>query len=80
MIRNARRQARRRGLIPCRHAGAARELANLVFGEARLVERAQHAELARGLAPGPIVAAIVRVAAVDDRRDAAARAIAVRCV
>ena len=38
------------------------------FREIDLVERAAHAELARRLAPGPVVAAIVRVVAVDDDR------------
>ena len=34
-VRNARRQARRRGLVPGRQAGAARQLADLVLGQAR---------------------------------------------
>ena len=45
-----------------------------------LVERTPDAELARRLAAGAVVAAIVGVAAVDDDGDSASRAIAERCV
>ena len=52
----------------------ARQLADLVLRQPDLVERAADAELARRLPPGPVVAAIVGVAAVDDRRECRARA------
>ena len=68
VIRNARREARRRRLVPRRQPGAARQLANLGLREIHFVERAADAELARGLTSGPIVAAIVGVVAVDDDR------------
>ena len=71
MIRNARRQARRRRLVPHGQPGEPRLLANLVFRHAGFVERAPHAELLRRDAAGPIVAAIVGVRAVGDVREAA---------
>ena len=48
--------------------------------EIDLVERAAHAELARGLPARPIVAAIVGVVAVDDDRVPRLGAMRVRCV
>ena len=50
------------------------QLADVVLGEAGFVERAAHAVLARRLAAGAVVAAIVGVVAVDDRRRSRARA------
>ena len=74
VIRNPRRQARRGGLVPRRHAGPARQRADLGFGQAHFVERAAHAEFLRRLTPRPVVAAIVRVVAVEhDRESAVAR-------
>src|SRR5476651_2687236 len=64
VIRNARRQARRRRLVPRRQSREARQLANLVLRQIHFVERAAHAELARGLPARTVVAAIVRVVAV----------------
>ena len=66
VVRNARRQARRRRLVPGRQAGAARQLADFVLGQIDFVERAAHAELARRLAARTVVAAVVGVVAVDD--------------
>ena len=66
VIRNARRQTRRCRLVPRRDAGLPRQLANLLLGQIDFVQRAAHAKLARRLAAGTIVAAIVRVVAVDD--------------
>ena len=43
------------------------------FVRSDVIERAAHAEFARRLAPGPVVAAVVGVRAVDDGRDAALR-------
>src|SRR5262249_24505519 len=71
MVRNARRQARRRGLVPRCEPRRARPFADLVLAEIRLVERTDHAELARRLAAGTIIAAIVGVAAVDHGGEAA---------
>ena len=51
--------------------GAPRQLADLVLGQPGLVERADDAELARRLAAGTVVAAVVGVAAVDDGGEAA---------
>ena len=50
-----------------------RQLADLGFRQIHVVERAADAELARRLAARPVVAAVVRVRAVDDGRDAALR-------
>ena len=61
--------------------GPVRQLADLRLRQADLVERTDDAEFPRGLAAGTIVATIVGVAAVGDRRECrAARAIAERCV
>src|SRR5205814_1779006 len=73
VVRNARRQAGRRRLVPGWQAGLPGQLADLVFAEIDFVERASHTELARRLAPRTVVVAIVGVAAVDDDRAAAAR-------
>ena len=70
-VRNARRQTSRRGLVPGRQAGLARQLADLILRQPDLVERAPDAELTRGLPPRPVVAAVVRVAAVGDDGNAA---------
>src|SRR5262249_56387163 len=71
VIGNTRRQARRRGLVPRLESGAACELANLRFRQAGFVERTHDAELARRLASGPVVAAVVGVAAVGNGVEAA---------
>src|SRR5262249_26296595 len=71
VIGNPRRQARRRGLVPRFEARAPGELAYLRFRQPGLVERAHDAELARCLAAGPVVAAVVRVAAVGHGVEAA---------
>ena len=73
VIGNARRQTGRRRLVPRAKAGATRELANLRLREAGFVERTAHAKLARGLTAGPVVAAIVGVAAVSDHRESTIR-------
>src|SRR5262249_49781330 len=73
VVRNAGRQARGRRLVPRRQAGAARQLADFVLQQIDFVERAAHAELARRLTTGPVVAAVVGVVAVDDDRAARAR-------
>ena len=64
MVRHARRQAGRRRLVPARQTGLARELADVGFGEPRVIERADDAELARRPAARAVVAAIVGVVAV----------------
>src|SRR5262245_6818601 len=64
-VRNSRRQTSRRGFVPGREPGAARELADLGFAQLDFVERTAHAELARGLPAGTIIAAVVSVVAVD---------------
>ena len=66
-----RRQAGGRRLVPGWKTGQPRQLADFVFRQIGFVERAADAELARRLPSGPVVAAIVRVFAVDD--DGAAR-------
>src|SRR5688572_4573887 len=71
VVRDARREAGRGWLIPRRQAGASGQLANLRLGQPHFVERAADAELAGRLPAGPIVAAIVRIAAVGDDGDAA---------
>ena len=68
VIRNARREAGRRRLVPRRQPGVPRQLADLVLPEIHFVERAADAELARRLPARAIVAAIVGVVAVDDDR------------
>src|SRR6188768_1221955 len=73
VVRDARRQAGRRGFIPRSHAGGSRQIADLLLGEADLVERTAHAVLAGGLAAGTIVAAIVGVVAVEHHVDGARR-------
>jgi hypothetical protein len=73
VVRNARRQAGRRGFIPRGHAGGSRQLADLLLGESDLVERTAHAMLAGGLAARTIVAAIVGVVAVEHHVDGARR-------
>ena len=70
-VREARRQARQRGFVPHLQAEPVRELAHVGFAQPRFVQRAAHAVFARGLAPGPPVAFVVAVVAVDDVRDAA---------
>ena len=70
-VRNARRQTRRRRLVPRRQAGLARQRADVVLGQPGLVERADDAELARGAAAGTVVAAVVGVVAVGDGGEAA---------
>ena len=49
MVRDARGQARGRGLVPCGHPGPACQLADLGLGETRFVERTDDSELAGGL-------------------------------
>ena len=71
MIRNPRRQARGRRLVPHGQPGEPRLLSNLGFRHAGFVERAPHAELLRGDAARPVVAAIVRVGAVGHVRETA---------
>ena len=71
VVRNARRQAGRRRLVPVGRPARARQLADVRLGQVRFVERAAHAELARRLPARPVVAAIVGVAAVDDHGEAA---------
>src|SRR5262249_38220520 len=66
VVRDARREAGRRRFVPGWEPRAARQLADLVLGEVHFVEGAPDAELARRLAAGPVVAAIVGVVAVDD--------------
>src|SRR5262245_46232079 len=68
VVRNPRRQAGRRRFVPRRQAGLARQRADLVLGEIDFVKRAAHAELARRLAAGTVVTAVVGVVAVDDDR------------
>src|SRR5688500_15782795 len=58
VIWNTRRQARGRRLVPRRQPGAARELANVVLGQADFVERAANAELLGRFPAGPVIAAI----------------------
>ena len=64
VVRHARRQAGRRGLVPARQTGLARELADVGFGQPRFVERTDDAELARRPTAGAVVAAIVGVVAI----------------
>src|SRR4029079_4963479 len=71
VIRDARRQARRRGLVPRLQPRRTRPLAEFRLGPRDLRERADHAELTRRLAPGTIVPPIVGVAAVGDGVEAA---------
>ena len=55
------------------HVGSpARRDSSLILGlrEVGLVERAAHAQLPGGLAPRPVIAAVVRIGAVEDGRDA----------
>ena len=73
-VRDSRRQARRCRHVPRRQSGLARQQPDFVFRQIGLVERAAHAVFARRLTPGPIVAAIVGVVAVDDARQSRARA------
>src|SRR5690606_25925581 len=51
-VRDARREAGRGGFVPGRQAGLVRELADVLLGQTGLVERADDAELARGLTAG----------------------------
>ena len=69
-VRNARRQARRCGLVPRRQSRAARELAHFILREIGIVERALHPEFASRLTAGTIVATVIGVAAVDDHAEA----------
>src|SRR5688572_22585567 len=66
MVRNARRETRRRRLVPGRQSGAARQLADIVLGQTRFVERAADAEFPRRFPAGPIITAIVGIASVGD--------------
>src|SRR5512138_2597471 len=71
MVRNARREARRRRLVPRRETRAARQLADCRLGQIDVIERAPDSELPSRLTPWPVVAAIVSVGAIDDRGEAA---------
>ena len=68
-IRNPRGQAGRRRLVPGGQTGLARQRADVVLGQPRFIERADDAELAGGTAAGPVVAAVVGVAAVGHGRE-----------
>src|SRR6185436_7413647 len=57
-VRDARRQTRRRGLIPGRKTCPPREFPDVVFRQARLFEWTADAELSCRLAAGTVVAAI----------------------
>ena len=70
VIRNPRRQTRGRRFVPRRESRQARQLADFGLREIHFVERTADAELARRLPSRPVVAAIVRVVAVDDDRAA----------
>ncbi len=67
MIGNARRQTRRRRLVPRAKAGTTGELADLRLRKAGFIQRASNTKFPRGLATWSIVAAIVGVAAVSNR-------------
>src|SRR5438093_1635369 len=71
MVRNARGETRRCGLVPCRQARAAGKLADFSLGQIHLVERAAHAELSCRRPARAIVTTVVGVVAVEDDRNAA---------
>ncbi len=62
------------GLVPNLHADGLRGGADRRLVEAGIEQRADHAGFARGFEPGAVVAEIVGVGAVHDRREAATRA------
>src|SRR5262245_53933663 len=66
VIRNSRGQARRRRLVPGGQPRLVRQRPDLGLGEPGLVERAEDAELPRGLPARAVVAPVVGVAAVGD--------------
>src|SRR5690606_21342497 len=68
-VREAAREARRRGLVPDRHAHRLREPADVFLAEARLHEGAPRAGFLRSVEPGAVVAEVVHVGAVDDVRE-----------
>ena len=68
MIGDARRQTRRRGLVPRAKACATGKLANLRLCQTYLVQRTADAKLARCLPAWPVIAAIVGIAAISHDR------------
>jgi hypothetical protein len=71
VIGNARRQTGGCRLVPCPQPGPARQRPDFGLGQPDLFERAADAKLPGRLAPRPVVAAIVSIAAVSDSREAA---------
>src|SRR5581483_3863270 len=70
-VREARRQARQRGLVPHLEPERARQRADVVLAQTGFVERAAYAVLARRGAARAPVAFVVAVVPVDDVRDPA---------